>query len=87
MNWLDEVRAPMEPKRGRGRPRKALDMSVVASDLGTEQAARLLGVSKDTVIARRKELGLPVRRRGQRGPDRQKRRPGSGLWARSDRDA
>ena len=63
-----------------GRPRTIeIDPELLHSGALPSEIAELTGCSKYTVLARQRELGIPVRGQGKRGRDRQKRKPGSGL--------
>lgn len=59
--------------------RIALDPQLLASGgeggtLSAEEVARIAGVSMRTVLRRMREQGIPVRRQGDRGPDRRPRK-------------
>jgi len=68
--------------RGRGRPRTEIPVNLLRSGLPAGQIAEQAGCSISTAVLRLREEGIEVRGRGDRGPDRRPRKPGSGTWAR-----
>jgi hypothetical protein len=60
------------------RPRVDIESSLLQSGLSAGEIAEKAGCSTGTVLNRLREVGIPTRGRGKRGPDRRKRKSGSG---------